>query len=178
MKCGKDYFAKKDSFLAMEKDFSIIIDKMLKNDNLMKLLFYTQKDCLEAPKLTSAQKLSLIDKNILLVPKIDIDMDCPNYVVIRMGEFKPNETNPEFRDCEISFNIVCHPDHWNLGNFKLRPYRIAAEIDQMFNEQKLTGIGTLHFMGTDDLVLNNDLMGIQIMYQAIHGVEDEINPLS
>lgn len=178
MRVGKDYFAKQDSFLGMEKDFSIIINKMLKDDDLMRLLYYSQPDCLEASAPTMAQRLTLINKNILLVPKIDIDMECPNYVVIRMGEFKPNESNPEFRDCEIAFNILCHPDHWNLGDFKLRPYKIAGRIDTLFNEKKLTGIGTLHFMGTDDLVLNNDLMGIQIMYQAIRGVEDEINPLN
>jgi hypothetical protein len=29
----------------------------------------------------------------------------------------------------------------------LRPYKIAGEIDSMFNLKKLTGIGYLEFMG-------------------------------
>jgi hypothetical protein len=42
MKLGKDYFEdQKESFLGMEKDFSIITNKLLKNDTLMKLMYYT-----------------------------------------------------------------------------------------------------------------------------------------
>ena len=52
-------------------------------------------------------------------------------------------TNPAFRDNIISFDIVCHFDQWNLNNFALRPYKIAAEIDSMFNNQRLTGIGKI-----------------------------------
>lgn len=178
MKLGKNYFEKEDSFLAMEKDFSIIIQNMFKDEELMKLLYYTQRDYENAKDLTMTQKMSMVNKNILLVPKIDIIQDCPSYIVIRMGEFKPNEKNPEFRDCEVTFNILCHPDHWNLGDFKLRPYKIAGRIDKLFNGQKLTGIGTLLFEGTDDLVLNNNLMGLQLQYLATHGIEDNINPLA
>lgn len=179
MRVGKDYFAdKKESFLAMEKDYSIIIERILDNNNLMKLLYYTQRDCLNADNLTIEQKYNMINKNILIVPKIDIIQDCPSYVIIQIGNFSPNKTNPEFLDCEISFDILCHPDHWILGDFKLRPYRIAGEIDKMFNKQKLTGIGRLYFMGMDDLVLNDNLMGISISYKAIYGEEDKINPLT
>ena len=45
MRVGVNYFDNKDSFLSMEKDLSIIVNKMLNNDTLMKLLYYTQKDC-------------------------------------------------------------------------------------------------------------------------------------
>jgi hypothetical protein len=65
-----------------------------------------------------------------------------------------------------------------LGNFKLRPYRIAGEINKMFNNEKMTGIGTMQLMGTDDLVMGDDLMGVSITYKAIYGGEDEVNPLS
>ena len=179
MKVGKDYFAdQKESFLGMEKDFSIITNKLLKNDTLMKLMYYTQPDCLKADDLTMKQKQSMLNKNILIVPKIDIQKDCPTYLVIQIGNFEPNKTNPQFLYCEVSFDILCHPDHWILGNFKLRPYRIAGEINKMFNNEKMTGIGTMQLIGTDDLVMNDDLMGVSITYKAIYGGEDEINPLS
>jgi hypothetical protein len=31
----------------------------------------------------------------------------------------------------------------------LRPYKIAAEIDSMFNDRYLTGIGKLEFVGAN-----------------------------
>jgi hypothetical protein len=33
-------------------------------------------------------------------------------------------------------------------------------------------------MGGDGLLLNDDLIGMTLMYKAIHGAEDQINPLS
>jgi hypothetical protein len=123
-------------------------------------------------------KYNLINKQIRIVPKIDISQDCPNYVIIGMDNFTPNEKNPEFRDCTINFDILCHPDHWNMGNFKLRPHKIAGEIDAMFNNEKLTGIGLVTLVSGDNLLLNEQLMGLSLTYKTIHGIEDEINPLS
>jgi hypothetical protein len=55
----------------------------------------------------------------------------------------------------------------------LRPYRIAAEIDSMFNNKHLTGIGTLKFLGANQMILNAEYAGLNLMYSAIHGDEDK-----
>lgn len=176
MRLGQNYFPK-SSFLATEKDYAVIIDKILHNQRLLKMLYYTQKDCLSAPDLNQAQILSMINNQIKLVPYLQITPECPIYILILMDNFVPNATNPEFRDCNIIFCILCHPDHWNLGNFQLRPQKIAGELDAMFNNQKLTGIGTLQLVQGGNLTLNNNLMGMTLLYNAIHGVEDERFPL-
>ena len=177
MKVGEDFFPK-SSFLATDKDLALIINKLLNNQRLCKMLYYTQKDCLNAPDLTMEQKLTMINKQIKIVPKIDIDKDCPNYIIVTLDNFSPNASNSEFRDCTINFDILCHPDHWNLGNFQLRPHKLAGEIDAMLNNQKLTGIGEIHLITGSNLVLNDDLMGMSLIYQTIHGVEDQVNSLS
>jgi hypothetical protein len=42
MKLGKNYFEEgKSSFLSVDKDLSLIVNKLLKNDKLCKLLYYT-----------------------------------------------------------------------------------------------------------------------------------------
>lgn len=177
MKVGKNYFPK-SSFLSTDKDLSLIIKKIMENQRLLKMLYYTQKDCLNGKDLTQQQIISMLDKQIKIVPKIEISEDCPNYIIISMDNFVPNENNDEFRDCTISIDILCHPDHWNMGNFQLRPYKIAGEIDAILNKQKLTGIGQINFVTGNNLLLNDQLMGISLMYKAVHGVEDQINPLS
>lgn len=177
MRVGKNFFAK-SSFLSTDKDLSIIIKKIMENQKLLKMLYYTQKDCLKAPDLTQEQILGMLDKQIKLVPEIKISQECPNYLIVSLDNYTPNLVNPEFRDCTIQFDILCHPDHWHMGNFQLRPHKIAGELDAMFDEQKLTGIGTTHFLGGKRLLLNNELMGFTLIYSAIHGVEDQIQPLS
>ena len=37
------------SFLSVEKDMSIVVDYLFKNNKLKKLLYYTTKDCLTQP---------------------------------------------------------------------------------------------------------------------------------
>ena len=179
MKLGKDYFEeKKSSFLSMDKDLAIITQKIMKNQDLLKMLYYTQPDCLKGQDLSFQQIQNMLHKQIKIIPKVVIDQTCPNYIIITFDRFQPNDKNPEFRDCELEFSILCHPDHWNMNNFALRPYKIAGELDHMFNNQKMTGIGTLEFVNGTNLVLNDQLMGLVLTYKAIHGIEDQINPLS
>lgn len=161
------------SFLSMDKDLSILMDLCLKNNNLKKLLYYTSKDCLNKKKLTEDESLSLINKNIKLVPKLTIDNSVLNYMIISFDGFSPNGTNPEFRDNLIEFDIICHFDQWQLNDFQLRPYRIAAELDSMLNNKRLTNIGKLNFVGANQLILNDEFGGLCLVYEAIHGEEDK-----
>ena len=60
-----------------------------------------------------------------------------------------------------------------MKDFELRPYKIAAELDTMFNEKHLSGIGTLKFLGANQMILTDEYAGLCIMYAAIHGEEDK-----
>lgn len=173
MRVGQNYFPK-SSFLSVEKDLMIIINKLLENQSLCKLLYYNSKDCLLKQDLTQNQKLEMINKQLKIIPQYQINTECPTFIIVSLDNYKPNETNPEFRDCTVNFDILCHPDHWMLNDFKLRPYKIAGEIDAMLNKKKLTGIGELNLISGDTLVLAPSLMGITLIYSAIHGSEDNI----
>lgn len=165
----------KSSFLSVEKDMSLITSYLLKNDRLKKLLYYTTPDCLSKPRLTDEETIGLIHKNIKIVPKLYVDGSVLNYIILSFDNFTTNRNNPEFRDNIVEFDIICHFDQWNLSDFQLRPYRIAAEIDSMLNNQKLTGIGRLEFMGANQMLLTDEYAGICLMYQAIHGGEDKLD---
>ena len=168
----------KSSFLSMEKDASLISNMLLRNERLKKLLYYTTPDCLDRKILTEDQSLELFGKNIKLVPKLYVDNSVLNYIILSFDNFTPNMTNPEFRDNIIEFDIICHFDQWQLKDFQLRPYRIAAEIDSMFDEKHLSGIGLLHFLGANQMILTDEYAGLCLMYQAIHGDEDKTKMLN
>ena len=168
----------KSSFLSMEKDASLISNMLLRNERLKKLLYYTTPDCLDRKTLTEDQSLELFGKNIKLVPKLYVDNSVLNYIILSFDNFTPNMTNPEFRDNIIEFDIICHFDQWQLKDFQLRPYRIAAEIDSMFDEKHLSGIGHLYFLGANQMILTDEYAGLCLMYQAIHGGEDKTKMLN
>ena len=166
------YTYPKSSFLSTEKDMEIITNMIMKNDNLKKMLHYTTRDCLNKSQLTEDETLALFGTNIKLVPKLTVDRSVLNYVIVSFDNFTPTK-NPEFRDNIIEFDVICHFDQWHLGDFKLRPYRIAAEIDSMFNDKHLTGIGTLEFIGCNQIILTDEYAGLCLMYRAVHGEEDK-----
>ena len=107
------------------------------------------------------------------VPKLYIDEKAKSYIVISFDNFVPNATNPAFRDNIIEFDIICHFASWQLDGFDLRPFKIAAEIDSMFNNTHLSGIGTLEFLASTQTVLNENLAGIVLLYSAVHGEDDK-----
>lgn len=168
------------SFLSIQKDLEIISNKILKNTRLQRLLFHTTPDALDMRQLTEEEQFELFKKNIKIVPKLYIDGSVLNYIIISFDNFTPNASNPEFRDNIISFDVICHFDQWELkDSFQLRPYMIAAELDSMLNDKRLTGIGKLEFLGANQLIINEEFAGVSLMYQAIHGEEDkkgQLNP--
>ena len=171
----KGYEFPKSSFLSLEKDLGVIVRKMLSNNNLKKLLYYTDKNCLSLPNLDEKQTLELIDKHIQIEPKQEIDKDAHSYIYIVFDDFVPNANNPQFRNNLIIFNIVCHFDDWNLGDFQLRPYKIAGEIDSMFNGQNEFGIGEFQLVGGEQIMISDDFGGITLVYMVIHGNEDKVS---
>lgn len=165
----------KSAFLSVEKDMMIITKKILENKRLQRLLYYTDKNPTSSSKAEVSPEMAvqLFGRNIKITPKMHIDKEVLNYIFISFDNFIPNENNPQYRNNQIAFDIICHNDQWQLSDFQLRPYRIAAEIDTMFNNQKLTGIGTLQFLGAANINVNDEFSGITIFYAAIHGDEDK-----
>ena len=179
----------KSSFLSVEKDVGTIINKLFiesrpYSDDLKRLLIINTKDCLDnktnpiyTQKLKEIGLKELMEKGyIRLTPKLNFGEfeEVKSYILISFDNFIPNAKNPQFRDCTVSFDIVCHTDHWDLGNYQLRPLKIVGFIDGILDNSRLTGIGTFQMMGCSQLILNEELSGYTLMYKAIHGSDDEL----
>ena len=173
----QNYERPQSSFLSVEKDMGIIIDNILKNPRIQRLLYYTSADALSKPDLDDDQKLSLLEHNIKIVPKITVDNVEYNYLLINFNNFIES-SNPEFRDNVIEFDIVCHLENWQLKDFQLRPFKIAAELDYMFNKKRLTGIGLLQFLSAQEKVLSDEYAAVCLKYIAYHGGEDKYHNVS
>ncbi len=168
----ENYHPPKSSFLSINKDMRLLVDKFLSNDRLCKLLYYTDRNALDKPNLTNEQKISMFGQQIKTVPKLYVDGSVLNYLVISFDNFVES-ANPQFRNNMIEFDIVCHYDQWPMKDFDLRPYRIAAEIDSMLDKQKLTGIGDIEFVTAGKIMLTDEFAGLCLMYRTYHGEEDK-----
>lgn len=181
----------KSSFLSCEKDAELIIKKLFidsrpYSDELKRLLLINTKDCLDdrvnpiyKEKITKTSIADMTDQQyIRLVPKLTFgeNEEVKSYIVISFDNFSPANTNEYYRDCIIEIDIICHPDYWDLGNYRLRPLKIAGYIDGILNNTKLTGIGELKFRSCDEIILKDNLCGYCLMYTAVHGDDDRIPP--
>lgn len=161
------------SFLSVEKDMGIIANRLLQSDRLKRLLYYNTPDALTKENITTEQAQELFGKNIKNVPKLYVDNSVLQYIIINFDNFVKNAKNPQFRDNIIEFDIICHFNQWQLNDFQLRPYRIAAEIDSLMDDKRLTGIGKLDFLGANQIILTDEYAGLCLMYRAWHGEEDK-----
>ena len=176
------------SFLSCEKDTETILKKLFissqpHSTQLKKLLVINTKDCLQDGKYDEIIKnydLSrlIAEQYVRIVPKLKLKEhdEARAYLHISFSDFTPNATNPEFRDCSVSFDIVCHTDYWDIGDYRLRPLKILGIIDGILNNEKLSGIGTFNFLGATNFTLDETFAGYTLMYRAIHGSDDKIPP--
>ena len=177
------------SFLSCEKDIEEILRKLFisskpYSDYLKRLLIINTQDCLDnETSVTIKQKIADMslakmrqEGYIKLEPKIRFGEheEVKSYIIISCDNFTPNTTNPHYRDCTVTFDIICHTDYWDIGNYRVRPLKIAGYIDGILNKARLSGIGTFQFMGCNQLILNEELSGYTLMYRAVHGNDDKI----
>ena len=177
------------SFLSAEKDTDIILRKLFieskpYSDILKSLLVVNTNDCLDNYQKSEYKKVidkatpAWLKKNgyLINVPRVCLKEfdEKKNFLILTSDNYTPNAKNPQFRDCTVSFDIVCHTDHWDLGNYQLRPLKIVGFIDGILDNSRLTGIGTFQMMGCSQLILNEELSGYTLMYKAIHGSDDEL----
>lgn len=175
------------SFLSCEKDLESILRKLFVesqpySNQLKKLLVINTKDCLDN-KTSQVYNNTIKDMSLAKLreqgyikfePKIKMPEheDIKSYLVISFDNFRTNINNPQFRDCNVYIDVLCHTDYWDLGGFRLRPLKICGYIDGILNNARLSGIGTFQFSGCNELVLDETLSGYTLSYAAIHGTDD------
>lgn len=175
------------SFLSCEKDLETILRKLFiesqpYSDDLKRLLVINTKDCLDNKdsevyrNAIKDMSISKLKENgyIRFEPKIKMTQheEVKSYLLFSFDNFTRNISNPQFRDCSVFIDVLCHTDCWDLGGFRNRPLKICGYIDAILNNTKLSGIGTFQFGGCSALVLDETLSGYTLLFKAIHGTDD------
>lgn len=175
------------SFLSCPQDVKLILNKLFVEsgqygDWLKKLLIINQPNCLQSNLIEYDNIVrqysvkDLFDKSyIRLTPRLEFGEheNVQSYIMLTFDNFTSNGTDPKYRDCMINFDILCNTKQWQLDDFRIRPLMIAGYIDGILNLKKLSGIGELVFLGCNELLLDPNLAGYTLSYQAVHFTEDD-----
>ena len=143
-----------------------IANKLMQNQRVCRLLKYHVRDPFDEQKYENVDGIDLLNKQILIVPKIfDDSTEKMSYITAVFANFVTNTLNPDFKLDTIRFDIACPYDEWVLDGHSLRPYLLMQEIDDMFNQAQMAGIGTLTFVRSDSIVLTPQIGGYSMIYQ-------------
>lgn len=153
-------------FAVMGTNTFNIANKIMQNQRVCRLLKYQVRDPFNTEKYENVDGLDLLNKQILIIPKIfDESTEKMSYVTAIFSNFAVNPMNPEFKISTVRFDIACPYDEWMLNEHSLRPYLLMQEIDDMFNEAQMAGIGTLQFVKAEAMNLTPQIGGYYMVYQ-------------
>ena len=121
-----------------------IIKRLLANQDLLKLLYYTDKDPLSHADLTQEQiQNEVFEKLIKVVPRVGPKETAHSIVALRIARARGLATNNEFKTVNISIEVFVPMTQWIIKDTNLRPFAIMGEIQKSLNGKKIEGLGKL-----------------------------------
>lgn len=128
-----------------------IIQRLMANDDLVKLLYYEDKDPLSHDNLTEIQKKELVFEELIkITPKVIQREDAKSVISLKVVSGTKSE-NDEFRNISLSIEVFVPMTQWIFKSSNLRPFAILGEIQKSLDKKTVNGLGKL--MG-GDFILN------------------------
>ena len=121
-----------------------IIKRLTSNQNLLKLLYYNDKDPLNQEDLTEEQiKEEDLEKLIKVVPRIGPKETANSIISVRITNGRKNLENNEFRNILISIEIFVPLTQWMIKDSNLRPFAIMGEVQKSLDNKTINGMGKM-----------------------------------
>lgn len=121
-----------------------IVKRLMANQDLLKLLYYTDKDPLSHEDLTQEQiKEEIFGKLIKVIPRVGPKETAHSIVVLRIARGQGLASNNEFRNIMISIETFVPMTQWIIKDSNLRPFAIMGEIQKSLNGKKIEGLGKM-----------------------------------
>lgn len=125
----------------------LIAKRLLNNQDLLKLLIYTNSDPLSGAQIEEPFKL--LHKNVKVVPIVnENDFKGESKIVLLYSSAVVNGENQEFKDLELSIAIYTPLDQWILNSEDLRPFLIMSKIEESLKGKRINGLGTIQLKGS------------------------------
>ena len=121
-----------------------IVTRLLANDDLVNLLYYSDQDPLNQPHLSDQEKKEKIfEKLIKIVPLVEPREDEKSVIAIRVMRADKLQSNSEFVNVWISIEVFVPMTAWIFKNTNLRPFAILGEIQKSLEGKKINGLGKI-----------------------------------
>lgn len=122
-----------------------IMSRLMANQNLLKLLYYTDKDPLKQPNIENEiVKKEIFDKLIKITPRISPQETQTGKSIISLRIVHGGTTsNGEFRDIVLKIESIVPLTQWFVKDDNLRPFMIMGEIENSLKGKTVNGLGKI-----------------------------------
>ena len=126
------------------ENLQLIIKRLMANDTLVNLLYYTDKDPLSQTPLTAEQKQEFVfEKLIKIIPKIGTKETAHSIVSVRVTQGS-RISNNEFKNVQISIEVFVPLTQWIIKDTTVRPFAILGAIQESLDDKVINGVGKMH----------------------------------
>lgn len=125
-----------------------IMKRLLANQNLLKYLYYSDKDPLSQADLTDEViRQQVTEKLIKVVPRVGPKETAQSLIALRVVRGTRNKENLEFQDLILQIEVFTPMTQWIIKDTNLRPFAIIGELQNSLDDKIINGLGRL--MGGD-----------------------------
>lgn len=134
-----------------------ICSRLMANDQLINLLYYTDLDPINQPKLTEEEKKKLFNDLVCIVPSIGTREDSKSVISIYIPKASSIAGNGEFRHIVITIDVFVPLTQWIIKDSNLRPFAIMGEIQSSLNGKVINGLGEIKGGNFDLTILTAEM---------------------
>lgn len=121
-----------------------IISRLMDNQNLLKYLYYSDKDPLSHEDLTDEQiKKEIFEKLVKVTPRIGSKETAQSLILVRCSQGSRLGANSEFKLINFIVEIYVPDTQWLIKGQNLRPFAIMGEIQKSLDGKLINGLGKL-----------------------------------
>jgi hypothetical protein len=154
-------------FEELSKDLYKVVNTLIKNQKLCKLLVYEDDSPLSHNDITNT--VSLINTKIFTIPKLPVAEKDGSLIVVYLDNFRAVSNNPYFKSSKVVLDVIVHNNLFLLPEMgEFRPLAIMNEIDETLNGKLAAGLWEMEFDSGDRLFSNEFFTGHRISYNVLN----------
>lgn len=152
----------------MGENLQTIVKRLTSNQNLLKLLYYTDKDPLSKPDLS--QEIiqdRVFNKLIKIIPKLDPKETANSIIAFRVVRGRKTSSNTEFNNILINFEVFVPLTQWMIKDVSLRPFLIMSEIEKSLDGKTINGLGKMECNGFDINFITQEISCYEMTFNIV-----------
>lgn len=116
-----------------------VVNHLLANQDLLKLLYYTDKDPLNGETISQEIiKEEIYEKLVKIIPRVGPKEDARSVIALRIVSAH-GDYNRQFKNITLGIEVFVPLTQWVIKDSNLRPFAILGEIQESLDGKVVNG---------------------------------------